>query len=683
MTTQSKDDVHISWTQIREFEIRCPNELNFEFDEERNTSKITWEALLLPGFTPKISDIFLYGLRNGKIGLFRVTQIQRLALGQDSYFKISFDMQEFLTPTTKKRLSSQSTSIFYFDKVKFMVGNHAMLTSEGFIQQKDLTQLRSEIIQNYMDRFYSPNLSSFIRPDDIYDPYVVEYWNKKVSYLECSTRPVQILVAVQNYKKTIWSILTNNPIKQLPNLASDCHISLFVATFWGTNITSLLGKKFLTVGNDPARKLSPNVNKKGEPILLDTTPFFHTKLFDKLIYDNAQKYFEIFQKIVYYDYKHHCQKCTFHKEDDLHTDCHKPHPKYSPPYPIVSTEELFVIWKKLHRIPEKALLTQTAMAKFRGYVRWYRQTYPGTYSRHELERIWREKAQFRPDQPLLDREKDNLIKFITDYRSKYKKVLSDTEIETIWRKKYNISKDTALTQIQQSVLAAIIKRYRKLHGYPPDDGFTNIMPITTLLTMEDDIEFEPNDTTEEVVTEPEDEDTEVELPGEDVIIPEDEPVDPGFSQDDLVDPDFTVEDIPIDPDFSVNQEEPIDPGFSVKPEKVSPVFLKPKHPHRQPPLFIHPHPHHHHHKPHPQPRPESEQQTVFYALSREFYNGSIAMDPFERLLYNTITNQAINPQLIIESISRYLEWSDEDAFYRSLFALYLIDKAQYWIRFHS
>lgn len=59
------------------------------------------------------------------------------------------------------------------------------------------------------------------------------------------------------------------------------------------------------------------------------------------------------------------------------------------------------------------------------------------------------------------------------------------------------------------------------------------------------------------------------------------------------------------------------------------------------------------------------------------------MDPFERLLYDTITNEEIDPQRVLDAIARYLEWENSDAFYRHLFAIYLIDKSLYWLRFHS
>jgi hypothetical protein len=58
------------------------------------------------------------------------------------------------------------------------------------------------------------------------------------------------------------------------------------------------------------------------------------------------------------------------------------------------------------------------------------------------------------------------------------------------------------------------------------------------------------------------------------------------------------------------------------------------------------------------------------------------MDPFERLVYDCLTNKEVNPERVIEAVAEYLSWEDEDAFYRHLLALFLIDKTLYWLMYH-
>ena len=58
-----KDNVHLSFTQIRNFELRLPSEITYEYSDETNISSINGTALVMAGFEPHIHDIFLYELQ--------------------------------------------------------------------------------------------------------------------------------------------------------------------------------------------------------------------------------------------------------------------------------------------------------------------------------------------------------------------------------------------------------------------------------------------------------------------------------------------------------------------------------------------------------------------------------------------------------------------------------------------
>lgn len=415
-TCNTKDDVHVSWTQIRNFEIRARNEFSFSYDTDTNNTDFKGEGLVFPRFTPKIGDIFIYEVRNGKYGIFYISSIDRLALGQDTYHAIQFTMQGYLDADYRDKLAKQSTQIMYFDKTKYMVGNTAMLTSEGYTNKKDLLHIRSEIIEDYMERFYSNEFSTFIRSDDIYDPYVVEYWNTKIGITENmrQIRPTQILISVSNFKKTIWSLLTNHPIKNLDHLDKYGNTEEFKSTFWGTNITSLLGHKFLTVGNEAPSYDWRQIDKHGEPIFYDPTTVFY----QRTPYDQVQKRVDRFfrkQRKEFFDRIY----------PDLGFKYHHLYTQQS--YAIHSNDELVYIWKMMHGYSETDELTEADHQHVRGYIQWYRESYPGTLSDIELTNEFLEKYGFVNADELDDLNRQKLLSYIASYRSKYSTV-TDTDI---------------------------------------------------------------------------------------------------------------------------------------------------------------------------------------------------------------------------------------------------------------
>ena len=657
-----KDNVHVSLSQIRNFEIRCPQELSFEYNEEDNKSGVTGKGIVFAGFEPKIHDGFMYELRNGKIGWFEVTSISRLALGQDTYHEIGFMLTKFLDVRLRDKLQKQSSSISYFDKTKFLVGNHAMLTSEGYIYQKDLTHLRAEIVQNYKDRFWSLDMNSFVRPDGVYDPYAVEYWNRKVRFVECGERPSQLFIAVKGYERTIWSILTGNPIRNLKNVCQHWGIDTLYQTFWSVNQTALLNKEYLYVTDEKAIKRYPTIDKRGDAILVDVSPVFHPQIEKSATDRQVAKDFERFRRNhggifpnakcvpgTHYTTDAHwkpdeCQGCGVrdceyaqHRGDETHELLH-----VDPPYPILSNEELFQIWVKLNKYTKDHIYTQEEMSKFQGYLLWYRENHRGTLSRTELEEQWRKEGNIPADHVLTPEEDAALVEYIKSYRKDFLPVLTDREIEIIYRVKMGISFGEQLDQAQLMRLGLVTFRYREMHGRVPDDGYAR--PVYNLGSP---VTYD-----------------EVEATG-------------ALMYDHAV----IIEPLSLEEIDKLEAGIPISPVDPVIPSDRVPKLYKPQL------RGYHFCPSKCYYKCGPSVRkvtvPESTKDTSSYVFSNEFYLGSTAMEPFEALVYAALNRKEVDIRQIVDAVSAYLDWDDETAFYRELVCLYLIDYGLHWLTFHS
>lgn len=663
VTMFTYDDVHISWTQIRNFEIRAQGELAYTYEDDTNRSEVKSDGIVFPGFIPRIGDFFLYMMKNGKIGLFYITDIQRLALGQETYHKISFSLQSWLDPTTRSRLQGQTTEVFYFDKEKFLTGNVAMMSTEGFVQKKELQHVRREIVQNYMDRFYDSEFNSFMRYDDVYDPYIVEYWLQKVSCLETKERPIQLFCSIQNYKKTIWSALTNNPIKQLKNISSNFTIQTDFHTFWDINITALIGHQYLTVGEERGADKNPTISSDGTPNGINAYPYnlgyyepwrskFRENSFDQMEMDRYFFYrgFLPFRRCAPHqhpiDFPFENGACDPKKCISCSTDAegyHHPKKFFRPPFPIVSNEELGKIWRRMENISEHQKLTVQQEAELHGYILWYRTEYPGTLSRMELEAEWRESASLSPDHILTPEEEQGLFEFIASYRSKFLPVLQDRELEYIWRTKNRIDFEKELTDVEKTQVMLAIGKYREYHGFVPTDEPEAEFPVIgSPITSE-----------------------EVRAAGA------------------VMYSDIVVLDMELDDYIALEDGKPIEPKPDPIPPDYVPTIYRRKHP--LPNQHVHCHSICHELCSKPPKRPTAAQYELgdTYALSADFYMGSSVMDPFERLVYDCLTNQEVKPGIILDAVKGYLDWPDEIAFYRHLFSLYLIDKALFWLKFHS
>ena len=652
MSSETKDISHYYYTEIRNFELRCSSELRFEYDPESNKTKVNGEAILYPRFTPRISDIFLYELRQGQIGVFRIASVDRLALGQDTYHKVTFTMQEYLTRSYRDMLKKQATITMYFDKQKFVAGNTALLTSLGFSQKKLLEHLRLEIIEDYIERFYSSEFSTFMRPDGMYDPYIVEYWNKKVSINITNLRPVQILIGVSNYNRTIWSVLTNNPIKNLANVIKTWNTDTYRSTFWGANITSLLNHKFITVGDEAKATNSYAIDSNGDPILLDALPQFHKQLDPEVVHKNIRQDF-IKNRFEFYNDFHPFQKCQphVHPEEGVPKPCYPDECKKcqfchdrcevaTEPYPILSNDQLRDIFLAIIKYPKNTPLTEEVEAKVRGYILWYRKTYPGTLSRSELRVMWCEEYGRNPEDEFEDKEEFAFNEYVKSYRSQYYAVLTDRQLEYFYRMERCIPNEKALTETELGECVLLIVQYRRMHGYPDENS-----NITLGIPMN---------------------------PSEFGAVMYDHTI--------MLEPPSATE--LLDLEYNTNNNVEVSLTTNI------PHIFFPHH------REVHSSKHCHHDICHylcgavsklhelAQEAENTTKNQSHYALSNAFYLGSAAMDPFEKIIFNYISNTEVDPAEAVNAVSRYKEWDDEEAFYRHLFALFIIDKALYWLMYH-
>jgi len=409
LTSTTKDDVHVSWTQIRNFEIRMTSEFNYEYDADSNITKTSGEAAVFPRFIPHIGDIFLYEMTNNRIGLFYISSVEALSMAQDSYHKIKFTIQQFITAEDRDRLGRQSTVIAYFDKLKYVAGNTAFLTTANYGYKKDLKHIRTEIIEDYIERFYSNEYSSFMRKDDVYDPYVVEYWNKKVSIMDTVSkiRPIQLLVGLDNYKKTLFAILTNNPIKNLDNVEKITTIKRFNSSFWGANITALLGHEYVSVKGEINTYDETLINKNGNPIFYDPTTVYYQQLPREIADARIDRFF-------------HESRAWF--TDKMFPDTHFKHNWYTGPYPIRSDAELEHIWRTIHGYKDDDYLSEASRHYCAGYIQWYREAYPGTLSDIELTKLWNKEHKRPEDAEVSGADAEALKSYIASYRSKFSSI---------------------------------------------------------------------------------------------------------------------------------------------------------------------------------------------------------------------------------------------------------------------
>lgn len=175
------NSVNSSYLQIVNMEIKLRENIVFTYDQDENVSTYNGTGLMYPGFIPKIGDMFIYNVDQGKYGLFKISETpERLSISTLSANVIKFTLIKILTQEDKDKLLERVRETSYFNKQRFLSENCALLKHQEVLDLEYITKSIDKLTQHYGLKFVRESENSIFRPDDIYDPYIVEFIRKVV-----------------------------------------------------------------------------------------------------------------------------------------------------------------------------------------------------------------------------------------------------------------------------------------------------------------------------------------------------------------------------------------------------------------------------------------------------------------------------------------------------------------------
>lgn len=219
-TEESISKVHASILKIFNFEMRFTTALQYTHDTDEAISKMSGEAYTYPGFEPELGDRFAYEVELGKFGLFQVIQQPtRMAIRSSTYFKINFELIEYFTEATRSEIEARVTDVAYFDKSRFLNEPGSLLYHDEVVEMKFMEIQRAKMIHYYQSKFLDEKIMySFMRPDDVYDPYVTDFMMKILDFSELGTMAVQLHQDAPYMEDSIWRAILdpNLPLEAVP-----------------------------------------------------------------------------------------------------------------------------------------------------------------------------------------------------------------------------------------------------------------------------------------------------------------------------------------------------------------------------------------------------------------------------------------------------------------------------------
>lgn len=245
-TEEALHDAHKSVLKIVDFRMRMTRPLEYSHDSDDNISRLVGEAFTYPGFHPEIGDKLTLDIGDGRYGLFEVIQPPaRTSIRASTYFKVTFSFIAWMNEEVAKNLDDSVVDVAYFDKMRFLSEPGALLIHDEVVELKYFDKQRAKMVHYFQQKFLDDKIMySYMRPDNVYDPYVTDFFMKILMFGEMDTSVMQLYHDAPFLDSTIWRALldSNLPLESVPTGATK---KLFTLGSKSTLTNSLINKNYI------------------------------------------------------------------------------------------------------------------------------------------------------------------------------------------------------------------------------------------------------------------------------------------------------------------------------------------------------------------------------------------------------------------------------------------------------
>ena len=176
----SQPGMYQQYSKIYNLELRVTSPLSTSYDQDNAITGVTGGANVYPFLVPNISDYFTSDTLDNKLGIFKVTSVERKAFNKLSVFFIEYEMVGYATalPEIIDSLNTKSTRSYYFDKSRLVEGAQPLLKSEDYQSVSSLAIRYNDLLSYYFSTFFNKAYMNLVVPgqdSSIYDSFLCNY----------------------------------------------------------------------------------------------------------------------------------------------------------------------------------------------------------------------------------------------------------------------------------------------------------------------------------------------------------------------------------------------------------------------------------------------------------------------------------------------------------------------------
>lgn len=213
-----------SYECFEKLELLVQSAITPSYKDREGLMEVTGSALTWSFMTPNVDDYFIAQSNLAKLGLFRVTNINRRQHERESVYIVEYMLEEEITEDhiLYMDLFRKITSTFVFDKQRLIENKNPILTKRTYAQLKDLHFVFLDLVRQYFRDFFNVQTMTLQIPGQIgrhVDPYVLDFLLKIVPMSEAPMLSKIRFISLNNESSytqpVLWNVLTNRQHSEL------------------------------------------------------------------------------------------------------------------------------------------------------------------------------------------------------------------------------------------------------------------------------------------------------------------------------------------------------------------------------------------------------------------------------------------------------------------------------------
>lgn len=168
------------YEKIERLELLVNSPLEPRYDSKTHITSLTGDATVYSFLKPNVSDYIVAETNVGRLGLIKVTTVERKRHEKDSVWSISYEQIEELTEDHPKllNLEEKSKHVSVFSKERLLNNQNPILLKSRYVEVQSLRHDLKQMANYYWRTFFRQERGTLFLPGQdryIYDPFLVQF----------------------------------------------------------------------------------------------------------------------------------------------------------------------------------------------------------------------------------------------------------------------------------------------------------------------------------------------------------------------------------------------------------------------------------------------------------------------------------------------------------------------------